>query len=271
MKTPSMDFIKKHYEKIALAAALVALIASATFLAIKVSALSEQVDEAIRRKPRGKTVEPGDIGLYTNAIARILVPPLWADNNPDMFRTGETVRETGGEGPKPPTPDPYRVIEVSRRPFKLIFKSYTGDGHNFQINFLTRARTFFIPEVGMEIADKFGTTGYAIKKFERKFVTRQVPGVGPQDVDVSELTIQHEGDEPIVLPLNKVVEEKEPFVTIQCSDGGPELYLSRQQEFTCGGKTYIVVDMNPTQVIIMDKLSKEKRTHSVLGVGRPLP
>jgi hypothetical protein len=268
-----MDFIKKHYEKIALAGALLALIASAVFLAIKVSALSEEVEGAIHRKPKGRTLEPGDVGLYTNAIARILQPPLWTDNNVDMFRTGEidiTPKTTDG-GTITPTLEPYRVLEVTRRPFKLIFKSYTGDGHNFQINFVTHARTFFIAEVGMEIADKFGNTGYVIKKFERKQVTQQVPGVGPREVDVSELTIQRNGDDPIVLPYNRLVEEKEPVATIQCTDGGRELYLSRQQEFSCGSKTYIVVDITPTQVIIMDKLSKEKRTHSVSGIGRPLP
>jgi len=258
-----MDFIKKHYEKIVLAVALVALIGSAAFLAFKVSALNEEVTAAIRSRPKGKLLEPGDIGIYTNAIACLQAPPMWNDG-PDMFHTGD-IDKTPAGGDKPPVPLPpgkedYTVLGISRRPFKLIFKEYTGDGHNFQVNFVTRARTFIVADVGMEIADKFEQTGYFIKKFEKKTVEQNVPGVGPRELDVSELTIQHEGDEPIKLVLNRETQEKEPVASIQCAGGGQLRQASRQQEFTCGDKTYIVVDITSTQVIIVDKLTKEKRT-----------
>jgi len=265
-----MDFIKKHYEKIMLAVALVALIGSAAFLAFKVSSLNEEVSEAIRSRPKGKLLEPGDVGNYTNAIAYLQAPPIW-NEGPDPFNTGDIVIPPKGGGPdvpQPPTKDPYAVRDVFRRPFKLIFKSYTGDGHNFQVNFVTYSRTFFVPEVGDEIADRFGQTGYFIKKFEQKTDTVNVPGVGPREVDVSELTIQHAGDEPIKLILNRETQEKEPVASIQCAEGGQLRQASRQQEFTCGDKTYIVVDITSTQLIIMDKLSKEKHTISVPGVGK---
>ena len=262
-----MDFIKKHYEKIVLAAALVALIGSAAFLAFKVSALSEEVTEAIRSRPKGKPLEPVDIAVYTNAIVRLQAPPTWNDSS-DMFQTGDKETHTGPDIPLPPTSEPYNVLGISRRPFKLIFKSYTGDGRNFQVNFLTRARTFIVAEVGMEIADHFERTGYFIKNFERKIEQQQVPGVGAREVDVSELIIQHEGDDPIKLVLNRETQEKEPVASIQCAEGGQLRLASRQQEFTCGDKTYIVVDITSTQLIIMDKLSKEKHTISVPGIGK---
>lgn len=265
-----MDFIKKHYEKIVLAVALVALIGSAAFLAFKVSALSEEVTDAIRSRPKGKPLEPVDIGIYTNAIACLQAPPMWNDG-PDMFQTGERVLATKdpvGGAPVQPTHDPYTLREISRRPFKLIFKSYTGDGQNFAINFLTRARTFFVAEVGMEIADKFEQTGYFIKKFEQKNVVQEVPGVGKRELDASELTIQYAADEPIKLVLNRETQEKEPVASIQCTEGGQLRLASRQQEFTCGDKIYIVVDITSTQLIIMDKLSKEKHTVSVPGIGK---
>ena len=73
-----MDFIKKHYEKILLALALLVLIGAAAYLAYSASKLSEEVQEAPRRpKPRGKTAQTGDIATYTNAIASLQTPPLW--------------------------------------------------------------------------------------------------------------------------------------------------------------------------------------------------
>jgi hypothetical protein len=264
-----MDFIKKHYEKIVLAAALLALIGSAAFLAFKASALSEEVSETIRSpKPKGRPLEPVDIGTYTNAIVSLQAPPTWGDG-PDLFAAGDRIIKEVITGPAiTPTAEPYVVQGVSRRPFKLMFKSYTGDGRSFQINFLNFSRTFFVAEVGMRIADQFGDTAFYMKKFEHKTEVVNVPGVGPREVDVSELTIQREGEDPIVLVLNRVTEEKLAAASVQCSAGGQTYTVSRGQEFECGGKTYIVVDITPTQVIIMDKLTKERHIHSTSGVGR---
>jgi hypothetical protein len=261
-----MDFIKKHYEKIVLAGALVALIGSAAFLAFKASALNEEVEGTIRTpKPKGRLLEPVDIGTYTNAIGCLQAPPVWADG-PDFFSTGD-VDKTPVNIAAPiiqePTKPQIVLQSISRKPFKLIFQSYMGDGKNFAINLVTRSRTFFVPEVGMKIADRFEETGYVIRKFEHKTATENVPGLGQREVDVSELTIQHEGDDPIVLVLNRLTEEKEPVATIQCTEGNQTLQVSRQQSFDCGGKSYIVVDITSTQLIIMDKKSREKLTITV--------
>jgi hypothetical protein len=257
-----MDFIKKHYEKAILVAALLALISSAAFLAFKASALSEEVTQTIRSpKPKGRPWEPIDITIYTNAISCLQSPPQWTEG-PSMFPTGDrdiTPVPTQQVIPEKPK-DPVVLLGISRKPFKLMFMSYMGDGQDFAINFLNRSRTFFVPKVGMEIADRFGGTGYVIKKFVHKIKTETVAGLPPHDVDVSELTIQHEGEEPVVLVLNRLTEEKEPVATVQCTDGGQTLQVSRQQTFDCGGKSYIVFDITSTQLIIMDKQSREKLT-----------
>ena len=87
------------------------------------------------------------------------------------------------------------------------------------------------------------------------------PGLSTNlDVDVSQLTIQHPGDDPIVMPLNKVVEQKEPVAVVQCAAGVQQFQIRRGQDFDCGSNTYNVVDITSTQVIIVDKLTKEKRT-----------
>src|SRR5256885_15290081 len=96
-----MDFIKKHYEKIALAAALLILIASAISLALKVGALSTEIQEAPRRlKPKGEAVKPTGLGDYTNAIASLKEPTLWTINPSGMW--GEEARKAIEDGPKPP-------------------------------------------------------------------------------------------------------------------------------------------------------------------------
>jgi hypothetical protein len=265
-----MDFIKKHYEKVVLAVALLALIGAAGFLAFKASALSEEVSETIRSpKPKGRALDALDIGAYTNAIASLQGPPTWADAT-DPFHCGDIILREAIQAPQivTSTAEPYTVLGVNRRPFKLIFKEYQGEGRRFQINVLTiPPRTYFVEEVGMPITDQFGVTGFKIIKFEHKTVTINVPGIGPREVDASELTIQKEGEDPIVLVFNRVTEEKLPVASIQCT-GGSIVYPSRGNEFDCGGKTYIVVDITPTQVIIMDKLSKEKHIHNIPGVGK---
>jgi hypothetical protein len=260
-----MDLIKKHYEKVILATALLALIGSAAFLAFKATALSEEVTETIRSpKPKGRPLEPVDIGPYTNAISCLQAPPVWAEG-PDLFPTGDRdVTPASATTPVPEKPkDPIVLLNISRKPFKLMFMSYMGEGQDFAINFVNRSRTFFVPKVGMEIGDRFGGTDYIIKKFERKTKTETLPGIPPHDVDVSELTIQHEGEDPIVLVLNRLTEEKEPVATVQCTEGGQTMQVSRKQTFDCGGKSYIVVDITSTQLIIMGKQSREKLTISV--------
>ena len=97
-----MDFIKKHYEKIALAAALLILIASAISLALKVGALSTEIQEAPRRlKPKGEAVKSTGLGDYTNAIASLKEPTLWTLDPSRMF--DERSRKIAEPGPIMPT------------------------------------------------------------------------------------------------------------------------------------------------------------------------
>jgi hypothetical protein len=251
--------------------ALLVLIGAAAYLAYSASKLSEEVQEAPRRpKPRGKTAQTGDIATYTNAIASLQTPPLWDASPVDPFHTERVKKGPDIVTPPPPTPgEPVSLIRIVRQPFRLIFKSYTGEGEHIGINFLTRSRTFFVDKVGMKIADKFYDTGYLIIKFDQKFIDVFNAATGSTNkVDVSELTIQHAGEDPIRLVLNKITEEKEPVAVAQCAEGGNAFNLHRQQEFDCAGKTWIVVDITSTQLIIMDKLSKEKHTISLNAVGR---
>jgi hypothetical protein len=256
-----MDFIKKHYEKIALALALLILIGSALFLYFKVSSLTEEVQGApYQPKPKGGDAQPTDLSQYTNAMASLQQPAQWSEHEIDPFRRlGGPGGTTESTNPVVPQTEPVVLLDVHRELFKLKFVSYSGAGENFQLNFSTRARTFFVPKVGLPVEGMNEQTGYVITKFEPKTCTNNVPGIGAREVDCSELTLQHEREDPIVLVLDKVAEEREPVATLQCTAAGGTLPVRRQQTFDCGGQTYNVVDILPKQVIIADIKSKEKR------------
>ncbi len=263
-----MEFIKKHYEKILLVVTLLVLIGSAAFLVFKVSALSEEIADAPHRpKPKGQSAQPGDLAVYSNALASLQSPPLWQDRGP-LFPETKILFEPKTNIVLVAT-NQIAVLQIEHKPFKLIFRSYTGHGQNFQVDFLTGRRSFFVEKVGMEIADKFGGTGYVISKFEQKFTPVFNKSLNvTNEVDISELTIQHPGEDPIVMVLNTVKEEKEPVATVQCPDGVQSFLVRRGQEFKCIGKTYNVVDITSTQVIILEKISKEKRTISLPDVRK---
>ena len=259
-----MDFIKKHYEKMLLALALLTLIGSAGWLASKVESLSLENQQVTRRpKPKGKTVQAVDVGSYSNAIASLRQPPLWTNDPSTMFPSARTVRtdinpvmhQEGRQGPGP------FLDRVTREPFNLLFKAYTGDGHDFQLNFLSWARTFYVSDPGMEVADHFGKTGYVITKFTQKKVLVNDPNLGTQsEKDVSELTLQHAGEDPIVLVLNQVKEGREPVAWVSCGGGDTRSRpVRRQQTFTCSDATYKVVDINPKQMLISNEKTGESQ------------
>ncbi len=264
-----MDFIRRHLEKILLALALLSLIATAVVLAFKVDTLSTDILGAARRVPKkGEPLLPIDLGPYTNAIMVLNKAPTWEKPNQPLF---VPVIQTIAEAPPTnvitdvPIPEfPVKVSNIQQEPFKLLFKSYsfnekTSEGYNFQINFRDFRKTFFIRAVGAYIMDPWENSGYNISSFERKFekVNDRKTG-GMRDEDVSRITIQHEGEDPLVLVLGKVTVQKEPVAWVSCGGGAPSP-KRRGQQFNCEDKTWIVVDITSTQVIIIDAQTQERR------------
>ncbi len=259
-----MPLLKKHYEKIVLALALLILISSAAYLSFKVSSLSEEIQEAPHRQvQKGKVAQAMDLTSYTNAMAQLAQPPLWT-NPPVMFPPDNPLPRPGPDiSTNQLTSNLPVLIQVQHQPFKLLFKQYSGDGQNFQINFLTRARTFFVSHVGDPIKDQFGDTGYRITKFDQKKIMVDDASLGRKiEKDISELTIQHEGEDPILLVLNQVTEQREPVAIVLCKGSSQQQQLSRQQQFECVGKNYIVVDITQNQMLIKDTQSGEMQTIS---------
>jgi hypothetical protein len=263
-----MDFLKKHYEKFLLAVALVALIVSAIYLAIRVSELSSE-GPTTRAATHVAPTPHVDLTTYSNAITSLAEPPMWTNVAVDPF-TPIQLRDFADHGPLTnltSAPEPVVLLSVVRKPFKLLFMAYSYDattgGYNFQINFQFRSRTFFIPALGDIIKDHYEDTGYRIAKFERKSVVVDDPTLHvPRDKDVSELTVQHDEGNPVVLALGKEGVDQEPVAQVRCSADGHTGEYRRGQLLTCKGATYKVIDIdsNLKQMIIIDTKTQEQHT-----------
>lgn len=256
-----MDFLKKHFEKVILAVALLVLIVSATLMALRVGALGTEVEAVAIRTFKAEPVQPMDLSKYSNAIASLAQPVLWTNypGNPFGPAFAQTQEVVIVAPPPPPVAVPVQLVRVQRELFKLRFMAYSGAGENFQLNFQFRPLSFFVHAVGDYVRNRQENTGYKIISFERK-TTNVVTDVGPREVDVSELTLQHEGEEPIRLVLNREAVQREPVATIRCVADMRTLQVRRGQRLDCGAKTYIVVDINQTQMVIVDAQSEEKHT-----------
>jgi hypothetical protein len=262
-----MDFVRKHWEKLLLVVVLFSVIGAAGWLMMRVGDLNNELMQG-RRAPRqkGKPAEPVDATPYNQAIANLQQPFQWAPGQRDPFLPPKIETPTEivtNEAPRLPT-SRLALLRVDRVPFKMNVRAYVGEGRNFQIDFKFRPRTFFVEKVGDPIRDRFEDTGYRIIKFEKKIEEQFNPRIGAKmQVDVSELTIQREGEKPIVLVVNREAEEEEPVATARCetaSGSASDFRVRRGQQFNCGGKAYKVVDITSNGMIITDIQTEEKRT-----------
>jgi hypothetical protein len=257
-----MDFLKKHYEKITLAAALILLIVSAILLSLKVSALSTALEDAPRRVPKPQLTAHITLQIYSNAMQELAEPPIWkTDETARVFsqqayvapKTTNLVDLTSATNGLPV------LLAVVHKPFTLLFKTYSydtdkGEGYNFQLNFQFRSRSFFIRAVTDPIKDRYEDTGYRVVKFEKKVKTVNDPSLGvTHDVDVSELTVQHPENNPKALILGQAGVEEEPVAQVKCDIASPTREYRRGQLIQCTGKTYKVVDINLNQMVINDQ------------------
>jgi hypothetical protein len=257
-----MDWLKKYYEKTLLAGALLLLLLVATGLVFKIKSIETNLHLP---EPGNKPLAAVDLSAYTNAVAALKAPPQWANRNaaalfPPVPITS-AITKTG-------TPEVVQRPQIAldsivRRAFSLQFKAYVWDekareGRNFQINFITENRSFFIEKTGREIADRHGKTGYHITTFERKTPLVDVPGVGKMERDLSELTVKHEGEDPIVLVLGKIATYPKRYARIQCPEQLFELGVG--DAFKTGENEYKVIDITDKEVIIQDIKSGEKQT-----------
>jgi hypothetical protein len=265
-----MDWLKKYYEKLSLAGALLLLIGVAGGLLLKINSLNEEINQSLHPELANRPTPPISLTTYSNTAAALQSPPQWTNSQPAalfppvlvVVSVTKTTPVTTAEPPKP-----LLTLESTfRRPFPLQFKRYTYDakkniGKNFQINLTTQNYTFFIDRTDTEIADRHIKTGYRIIKFEHKTVMVDVSGIGKRETDVSELTVKREGEDPIVLAQGRTATFPKWHARIHCSDKSIE--CSTGETFESGERTYKVLDVTNKAVVLQDLKSGEKQTLSV--------
>jgi hypothetical protein len=85
-------------------------------------------------------------------------------------------------------------------------------------------------------------------------------------LDISQLTVQAPGEEPMKLEINKPARTREPYAYAGCQwcdtnklvvVQGPRQFVRRGARITCNGKTYNVVDIKPNRMIIVGPSESE--------------
>jgi len=254
-----MGFLKKYFERFLLAVVSLVLIALIVWLAAKVGMLKQEVGSGFHPTLTGVEVKPMDLNLYDQALANLSNPPLWTIRETDLFSSNRFLSLIV---PPPDPRFPVLVLKVERKPFDLLFKSYSHDaqqgrGYNFQINF--REFTFFIDGIGKLVKNQWNNTGYQISKFEKKATKKFNPSMGREvETDLSELTLEHSGEKPVTLTLGQQMVENEPVASICCPVSQQKLEIRRAQRFVCDGKSYYVVDISSKQMVIMEEQGQKE-------------
>ncbi len=268
-----MDQLRRHWEKILLTVSLVVLLAAAVMLLLKIGALSEEVKGFGATLGSGKKLAELDPAAYQVAIQRLQEPVQWTNMTVDPFQPSMLEKI---ETPEPSTNRRIETVaaeftitllQVQQEPFKMIFLAYIGTGRDFQLNMQFRPRTFFIKKVDDSIQDQFWKTGYVVTKFEPKFAKMHDPKLGvDRNMDVSELTVQHPGEDPVVLVLGQPAVAGEPVALVACERRGynPAMtQVRRGQLFRCGMTTYNVVDIKADRMLINDPQKPEEKPKEI--------
>lgn len=140
-----------------------------------------------------------------------------------------------------------KLKSYAQEPFRLVFSSWVGD--TFAINATDRKQ----PTQFLKIGDAVAGTQFKIVKFDEKYQRNQYG----TDVDVSELTLQHqETGEQLKLAKEKVAVSPEPVATFVYSWGGRrEFEVRKDQEFSLKPEEqirYKLLDVQPTKAVIVN-------------------
>jgi hypothetical protein len=288
-----MEFLKRYYEKIVLIVVLLGLIGSTGYLIWQTMGLAGGTDESLGRISSKDATLPIDTAMYDKTIKQMASPVLWESDPNQMFRTEKPKPpDPGGGGPTSgpppvlkcdPAPPPVYFRDVGYEPFNLMFMTYSYDdkknlAYNFQLNFDKRGITYFIANVGDTIKQRLGedNTGYVIVGFER-IITNVVGPVGPVGLDLSTLTVQAPGEEPLKLQVKEAAKTREPYAWAGCQwcntntltvvSGQPK-FVRRGSTVLCGTNTYNVIDIKTNQMIIVEPSKAETNVLSRTGSSR---
>jgi hypothetical protein len=150
-----------------------------------------------------------------------------------------------------------KLKSFSQEPFRLVFSSWVGD--TFAINTID----FKQPTQFLKIGDTIAGTRFKIVKFTEKYEPNQYG----TDVDVSELTLQHEETgEPLTLVKEQVAISPESVATFiyswPASEPAKQFQVRKDQEFSLKPQEqikYKLIDVQPTKAVIVNTQKTNER------------
>jgi hypothetical protein len=264
-----MEFLKKHYEKIAVAVVSLMMIATALILAGQLGLKDTELPD-INKIPPGLEAKPlntndlmqiasllkGPPAWRTNDENRPFVPDKWVWDGSNIFPQGE-IPTTTTIGP---TTDPADELEwwVAYRAFPMKFMAVVSDGV-FQINIANGGSKFVkvndvIRQTIFGVAETFTVLRYEVRK-----VKQFDASLGHErEVDLSTLTLLRKSADitkEVMLVIGKTISESDPVarcisrVANEMKDN-----LKKGSKFTYKGKEYGVVSLDTLlpQVVFKD-------------------
>jgi hypothetical protein len=256
-----MDLLKRHFEKILLGIALVALIASAVYLSLQVDQLRERINTSAGSGAlKGSPVKPINLAPYQTALQSLHKPDQWT-GQVALFPPTDAPSFITVVGDVPYQRQKPKYVGNYRPLFPLMFMDYSGEGYNFQINIRDRRYSFIVPQVGDYISNRYENTGWQLVKFDRQVEQVYRPDIDrTNNVDTSQITLAKPGVEPIVLALRKPADQPGEIIGYwSCEkDGAARKQVRKGETIECDGATYKVVDITLQQMIIVDLKSKDQ-------------
>lgn len=198
------------------------------------------------------------------------VPNKWFDQNGlDLLDPQVLVQDQDKDGfsnleefnaktdPQSPQSHPeyitkLRLKRIIKKPFRFIFKSWYGNPEQFEsLNFQIETIDLKQPTQFVKINGAVQGTNFKVVKFESKTVTDS----NQIRKDISELSLQNEEGELIVLPLEKIANFPKLSARFKYLWNGAEFEAKTNEQFSlepAPDRTYKVIDISLTQALVVD-------------------
>jgi len=255
-----MEFLKNHYEKVVLGIVLLTLAGVAIWLPMKIQEDKREVAAVLAKydvPPKPKPIPPTDISKSMEIREQTKEPP-GADfsGKHNLFNSVRWIKTPDGVLEKHDDPEGYgakRVEIESIKPlsFTVEYDKRSGSGYNFRVT----------QESAERATDRRPRIFYASQQNLKNDVFTLEKINGPEDDPLTfELKINDTG-ESIVLSRNKAYTATNGYAadlkyTLE-KKTWKDVRIKQPLEFA--GDTNIVVDINPSEVILR-AVSNEKTT-----------
>ncbi len=266
-----MEFLKKHYEKIAVAVVSLMMIATAVTLAGWLGLGNSELPDINKNIAPATPVDTNELmqiatllksppAWRTNDGPRPFIPDMWVWDGKEIFPPGEAHVDVHVAG------DPANELEwwAASRTFPMRFMAVVSEGV-FQIN-IANGGSRFVKQGDVIKQTIFGVAEtFTVLRYESKKVKQFIPSLGlEREVDLSVLTLLRKSADitkQVLLVIGKTISESEPVARCVSSVTGQQFdNLKPKSKFTYKGKEYEVVSLDTyrSQMIFKDIQSQKE-------------